>query len=322
MQLDRVPRAPELPRDLLVAAPVGQPLEDRALPLGQPPSRGQRMHQRALLQRSLGDQQHAFFGQRQRLPGLRRAALERAIEQLARGCRPGAGVGGEHAVAAFAHYRRLGHELQRSLQRGGVEARAQGRGPVPPRAQVPRPDQVRLPTTIQQESLRAGDMQYNACVELHDIYKACAPSAFRRARALLGCDDEAWDVVQRVFVKLTEGELRSRAGEKPMAYVYRATTNACLNVIAARGVRDRLLPEAPAERAPGEAVHARDLLRKLDAKLDDLDRQILVLSFHDGLSQERVGEILGVWRRTVGRRLARLRTLIEELEAMPLRKTP
>jgi RNA polymerase sigma-70 factor (ECF subfamily) len=156
---------------------------------------------------------------------------------------------------------------------------------------------------------------------LSEVYEACAPSAFRRARSLLGSDADAWDVVQDVFCRLAGGTLLAAVRERPMRYVYRATTNACLNALQARRVRVRDAEAIPTAPAQAEAVHARDLLEKLDRRLDDLDRRILVLCFHDGLPQEEIAEILGVWRRTVGRRLARLRILIGEMESVPLRKT-
>ena len=156
---------------------------------------------------------------------------------------------------------------------------------------------------------------------LHEIYDSCAPSAWRRARELLGSEADAWDVVQKVFCELAQG---GKAGdlERPMAYVYRATTNLCLNELAARRVRIAHGPAPVDAAAPGDRVHARELLEKLDARMDDLDRRIVVLAFHDGLPQEEIAEILGVWRRTIGRRLARLRQLAEEIERLPLKRTP
>jgi RNA polymerase sigma-70 factor, ECF subfamily len=159
--------------------------------------------------------------------------------------------------------------------------------------------------------------------EIRTLYEACAPSSFRRARELLGSDADAWDVVQKVFCRLAESDLLHQAQARPMAYVYRATTNACLNELEARRVRGRSMHGSnDTIRAHGEAVHARDLLEKLDERIDDLDRRILVLSFHDGLPQEEIADVLGVWRRTVGRRLSRLRGLVEELESIPLKRTP
>lgn len=158
--------------------------------------------------------------------------------------------------------------------------------------------------------------------EVRQLYEACAPASFRRARELLGNEADAWDAVHKVFCRLAETELAGQLGMRPMAYVYRATTNVCLNELAARRMRERSLPcDGESTTACGNAVHARDLLEKLDARIDDVDRRILVLAFHDGLPQHQIAEVLGIWRRTVGRRLSRLRSLIDDLERLPTRRT-
>ncbi|MBS2024994.1 MAG: sigma-70 family RNA polymerase sigma factor, partial [Deltaproteobacteria bacterium] len=151
--------------------------------------------------------------------------------------------------------------------------------------------------------------------DLRSVYEACAHVAFRRARGLLGSDADAWDVVHEVFCALAQEGSLGRIEGKVLTYVYRATTNACLNELRARRMRERKVPGA--DNAPEvDRVHARDLLDKLDVKLDDLDRRIVVMWFHDELPQEQIAEVLGVWRRTVGRRLTRLRKLVEELEGV------
>jgi len=158
--------------------------------------------------------------------------------------------------------------------------------------------------------------------EVRELYEACAPSSFRRARDLLGNEADAWDVVHKIFCRLAESALVADWATRPMAYVYRATTNACLNELAARRIRKDSLPLARHDAGGhAEAVHARDLLEKLDARMDDLDRRILVLAFHDELPQHQIAEVLGIWRRTVGRRLSRLRSLIDDLQRLPARRT-
>jgi RNA polymerase sigma factor (sigma-70 family) len=125
-------------------------------------------------------------------------------------------------------------------------------------------------------------------------------------------------VLHQVFCALARAGELERIGPEPMPYVYRAVTNRCLKELAARKVRLRPASTLQcASGSPAEAVHARDLLQKLAPRLDDLDRQILVLWVYDGLPQEEIAATLGVWRRTVGRRLARLRGWIEELERAP-----
>ena len=154
---------------------------------------------------------------------------------------------------------------------------------------------------------------------LSDLYALCAPAAYHRALGLLGSEADSWDVVQEVFCKLAQGRAFD-AADRPMAYVVRATTNTCLNVLAARKVREGFVPGEQSVQGAANLVHARDLLAKLGPHLDVTDREILFLTFYDGLSQEQIAELLGIWRRTVGRRMARLRGLLGELEQLPLQQ--
>ncbi len=104
-----------------------------------------------------------------------------------------------------------------------------------------------------------------------------------------------------------------------MTYVYRGTVNECLNRWQKRAVRQDPVNQqsvaqafdAPASEASG--LEARQLLDRLWEKLDALDRQIVVMCFVDDLAQDEVATLLGVWRRTVGRRLDRIRKLTRAL---------
>ena len=140
------------------------------------------------------------------------------------------------------------------------------------------------------------------------LYDRYAPLAHARARRLLGDDEQAWDVVHDVFVRLAR---RGDAGRDPLRYVYRATTNACIDH-RRRAVHRTTVPldEAlwqAADARIDDTAGARAALEALWSGLDETDRQIVVLHFVDGLPQEEVAEALGIWRRTVGRRLVRLR---------------
>ena len=59
----------------------------------------------------------------------------------------------------------------------------------------------------------------------------------RLAVSLLHGEDEARDVVQEVFLKLWESNIRV---ENPMAFLLRAVRNACLNRINMLDTRDKI----------------------------------------------------------------------------------
>ncbi len=77
-------------------------------------------------------------------------------------------------------------------------------------------------------------MEYST-TEFETLYIQCFPLSMRMAMSLLHEEDEARDVVQEVFLKLWESNIRV---ENPMAFLIRAVRNACLNRINALDIRD------------------------------------------------------------------------------------
>ena len=151
-------------------------------------------------------------------------------------------------------------------------------------------------------------------------YEACAPAAFRRARRLLDDEDEAWDVVHEVFEKMVRNPPSSHAGMEAMRYVYRATTHACINRWKRRGIRsDESIAEglkmvaAPAQ-SPEAMTTARSVLAAIGEQLDETEQQIVVLHYIDGLSQAQTAQVLGVWRRTIGRRIRNIEKKVRALD--------
>lgn len=104
-----------------------------------------------------------------------------------------------------------------------------------------------------------------------------------------------------------------------LPYLYRAVTNRCLNVVRDRATRARLLArEAPAPGDEGcgrceEQVIGLQLLARLTDRLDRAHLEVLVCRFVDEMTQDEIAEHLGTSRKTVGKRLARIR---EELDAI------
>lgn len=140
----------------------------------------------------------------------------------------------------------------------------------------------------------------------------------RRAAALLGRSDAAEDVVQEVFVRVMENLPGFRAEASPVTWLYRITTNLCVDRLRryARRHDVELTPqllsslgssEASAERRLGSRQQIIRLLQRSDAQTI----QIFIHSFVDGMSQEEIAAAVGVSRKTVWTRLDRLRKRLE-----------
>ena len=84
------------------------------------------------------------------------------------------------------------------------------------------------------------------------LYERYGAVVYRRARRLLGDEHAAWDAVQEVFVRVLKHARRFRREASPTTWLYRITTNYCLNVLrdSARHSRKLQVEAGPVPRAP------------------------------------------------------------------------
>lgn len=152
-----------------------------------------------------------------------------------------------------------------------------------------------------------------------DAYRRYAPALLRKCERVLRNRDDAEDVVHGLFVDL----IQKGRTDVDLPYLYRAATNRCINVLTARDNRRRLLErQAEALRGPvrircDDHVIGLDLLLKLVDRLDHKGREVLVYRYFDEMPQEEVADLVGTSRKTVGKRLQRIRDLVAELSGTP-----
>ncbi len=145
--------------------------------------------------------------------------------------------------------------------------------------------------------------------ELEALYRKFGALVRRRARSILGDDTEAQDAMQEVFIRVIGALSEFRGQSQPSTWLYRITTNLCLNRIRdTRRRRDHLsrigdeVVHAGLVASPPEAsVTLRQLLPKLTPEL----AEIAVYYYADEMDQAEIAKILGVSRRTIGYRLDR-----------------
>jgi RNA polymerase sigma-70 factor (ECF subfamily) len=149
-------------------------------------------------------------------------------------------------------------------------------------------------------------------------YRRYAPALLRKAERILGNRDDAADVVQALFADLVDDGARSFE----LAYLYRAVTNRCLNLVRDTGTRSRLLAGAEPALAPPRVdcdgrVIGLDLVTKLQRSLDARHMEVLVARFVDDMGQEEIASLMGISRKTVQKRLDRIRRAVAEVAAEP-----
>ena len=147
-----------------------------------------------------------------------------------------------------------------------------------------------------------------------EAYRTFGPALLRKAERMLSNREDASDVVQTLFAELIQ-----RGGRIELPLLYRAVTNRCLNMIRDRKNRERLLArEEPTLRGMArlrcdDAVIGLDLLLKLSARLDSKHMEVLVCRYVDDMGVEEIAAVVGQSRKTVGKRLARIRQEVAAL---------
>jgi RNA polymerase sigma-70 factor (ECF subfamily) len=142
--------------------------------------------------------------------------------------------------------------------------------------------------------------------ELENAYRDHGHMVLRRARRILGNEEEARDIVQELFTQLARG--RGFEGRSSVTtFLYAATTNLCLTRIRNEKTRARLLAaRPPAGEAAAATAEARVTLAELLGELPRELADVAVYYHADEMTQEEIAEVLGCSRRRVGDLLARL----------------
>jgi RNA polymerase sigma-70 factor (ECF subfamily) len=137
------------------------------------------------------------------------------------------------------------------------------------------------------------------------LYERYGPLVHRRARALLGDEQAAWDALQEVFVRALKGRDAFRHEASPTTWLYRITTNYCLNQLRdetrRRDKLRRRADERPtfARAEPELRLALAEVLQQLPADVCEM----AVYSHVDRMSHDEIAALMDVSPRTVGNRL-------------------
>ncbi len=158
---------------------------------------------------------------------------------------------------------------------------------------------------------------------LEDIYREDAGAVLQAAYRVTGNAADAEDVLQTVFMRLARRARPPDFATGSRAYLRRAATNAALDIVQSRRVRDGLPLESsaghPASRDPGptpERLHLgrelEDRLRLALAVLSRRSAEIFVLRYFEGLDNQEIADQLGTSANTVAVTLHRARERVRQ----------
>jgi RNA polymerase sigma-70 factor (ECF subfamily) len=150
---------------------------------------------------------------------------------------------------------------------------------------------------------------------MDEIYRRYGALVFRRARRILADEQLARDVCHDVFVQLLRlggtWQTPSRIG-----WLFRTTTNCCLNLIRGSRRRQRFLRLLPPPPVVTPSLPAQLLLRGIPEHL----HEVAIYYGLDQMSQEEIALVLGLSQKTVSNRVRELRSWLAEAETLPREK--
>jgi RNA polymerase sigma-70 factor, ECF subfamily len=122
-----------------------------------------------------------------------------------------------------------------------------------------------------------------------NLYRKFGPAIYSRCRRLLKDDALAEDATQEVFVRVLRHMESAPDEAAALAWIYRISTNYCLNLIRDRSRQAEPtdeLPENPSDHPEPELLD-RELALKLVQRAPEALRAPAVLYYIDGMEQER-----------------------------------
>jgi RNA polymerase sigma-70 factor (ECF subfamily) len=156
--------------------------------------------------------------------------------------------------------------------------------------------------------------------EIADAYRQYGHLVLRRCRRIVRRDDAAEDALQEVFVRLWRYGDAFRAAESKVAWLYRVADRCCFDVLARDRTRrevslDGTAAETLSEGGDARALEDGELVLRFLERFDDRMRELAVLHYLDGMTQEEIATATGWSRQTVVKKLAFLAERADKLRA-------
>lgn len=151
--------------------------------------------------------------------------------------------------------------------------------------------------------------------DIERLFRAHYEKMYNLARCMLYDDDECKDVVSEVFSKIIVDNV-TLLSDSEEAYLMRCVRNACLNVIARQGTKEKvvklLIDENDDYILDNDDERLSLLMGIIDRLEPPLRRMILRLRFLQEMSYQEIAEHEGVSKVTVYNHLSKAVDFIRE----------
>lgn len=148
--------------------------------------------------------------------------------------------------------------------------------------------------------------------DIENLYVQYGHYLFTRCKNVLGSEDEAYDALQEVFVRVVKNRPKLDPERTPLAWLNRVTTNICLNRIRARRYRNHIhiddirdLADCSPSIFIARLAENRDLLRHLLDGVESRTQEVVLSYFFDERTAGQIADDIGTSTPTVRRILKR-----------------
>ncbi len=178
--------------------------------------------------------------------------------------------------------------------------------------------------TWQDEDIKALSAE-NPRLAMDMVIRKYRDRLFRHAWYITKDGQEAYDVVQEVFIRAIREKRFFNEDFRQKAWLFRVTSNLCFNLVRDRKRRSAILETVPqARRADADQLETvfegeqrKEVLAAIDQMTPD-HREILLLRYYEDLSYAEIAEVLDIKLGTVMSRLSRARRRLQEVMDAPV----
>lgn len=175
------------------------------------------------------------------------------------------------------------------------------------------------PVSWTEEDIKAVSRE-NLRVAMDMVTRKFRDRLFYHAMYIVKDHEEAYDVVQEVFIKAIRERRFFDVDFRMKAWLFRVTSNLCFNIVRDRRRRGDILDAAPKKEHTDpdqmdlvfQGEQRAEVLQAIETMNDD-HREILMLRYYDDLSYAEIAEVLDIKLGTVMSRLSRARCRLQEV---------
>ena len=147
--------------------------------------------------------------------------------------------------------------------------------------------------------------------EIRMLYERYASMVHRRCYSFLKSEDDAWDAVQDVFMKLTAALSTIQKKDSIYSWLLSASTNHCISILRKKKhvmFDEEIHSNGHEKKLPQESNMAlQEILKHFLGPWDQKTREVVLYTYFDGYKQEEIAKITGMGESTIRRHLTRFK---------------